>query len=48
MTTTYDVDDEIEIMQLGTKLRYSWIGMFYYIITFFDLISDIVVTGIGF
>ena len=46
MTTSYDVSDESTKMKLETKLRYSWIVIFYYVLPLGDLISDAIITGI--
>ena len=44
--TTYDVPDQSNDMKRDTKLRYSWIFMFYYFLPLGDIISDAIITGI--
>jgi len=46
MTTSYDVPDETTKMKRETKLRYSWIFIFYFLFPLGDLISDVIITGI--
>jgi len=45
MTTTYDVPDPSTKITRETKLRYSWIFIFYVFLPFGDLISDAIITG---
>ena len=45
MTTTYDVPDPSTKITRATKLRYSWIFIFYVFLPFGDLISDAIITG---
>ena len=45
MTTTYDVPDPSTKITRDTKLRYSWIIIFYVFLPLGDLISDAIITG---
>ena len=45
MTTTYDVPDPSTKITRETKLRYSWIFIFYVFLPLGDLISDAIITG---